>query len=81
MNKTVYIRKLDKDFSKDKLSAHLKESISKIGLDKDFSNAKSIFIKPNLTYPYYKRELQRVNYLLKDSLKNLDILTILRLSI
>jgi len=45
MNKTVYIRKLDKDFSKDKLSAHLKESISKIGLDKDFSNAKSIFIK------------------------------------
>lgn len=55
MNKTVYIRKLDKDFSKDKLSAHLKESISKIGLDKDFSNAKSIFIKPNLTYPYYKK--------------------------
>jgi uncharacterized protein (DUF362 family) len=39
----------------EKLRTHLCEASKKIGLDTDIKSTKTIFIKPNLTYPVYKQ--------------------------
>ena len=52
-NSTVVIDKLaDNNESR---RVQLAEATKFIGLDKDILSARAIFIKPNLTYPFYKR--------------------------
>ena len=37
------------------LENHMNKTLTAIGLDEDFSQARAVFIKPNLTYPRYKQ--------------------------
>ena len=53
LKSTVYINK-DK-FERKMMIKQFCDSFYHIGLDTDFSKASSVFIKPNLTYPNYKR--------------------------
>ena len=53
MNPIVFIEKLVEHY--ESLENQFRRSFSLISLVEDFERAKAIFIKPNLTYPTYKR--------------------------
>lgn len=48
----VIVERLEPD--SDKLIAQFSRTFETTGLERDFNAARAIFIKPNLTYPYYK---------------------------
>jgi uncharacterized protein (DUF362 family) len=50
MKPTVYA-----DILKDDLKIHMGKAIIAVGLDQQIQNVKNILIKPNLTYPIYKK--------------------------
>jgi len=53
MNTVIVIEKLTKDF--ELLKNQFERSFSPLHLNDDFEKADAIFIKPNLTYPIYKK--------------------------
>jgi len=53
VNPIVFLEKLGDN--SESLRNQLSRSFSWISLAEDFEKAKAIFIKPNLTYPIYKK--------------------------
>jgi len=57
MNSVVFIKKIAQD--SEALKKQFRHSFISISLIDDFRKAKAIFIKPNLTYPNYKKGVQQ----------------------
>lgn len=53
MHPTIVIERLSNDFNK--IISQFKQSFQSLSVLDDFNCAKAIFIKPNLTYPVYKK--------------------------